>query len=181
MPLKELQILTINYFVSATKIGENMIKNSNCCFSICIYTLSHQTKNLYIKKNKLVSHKQYLFSLLSSRNGKKIHTKQSILQASFFFNEETTHKLLKLAAAKKFFLQFPLVQFASMNVIYCVITGKPFPWKFIITLSVFYQTCCCFLWRKCLKVSPYFVSHLHNNNTMQISKFQNKSVYVVTS
>ena len=111
MPLKELQILTINYFVSATKIGENMIKNSNCCFSICIYTLSHQTKNLYIKKNKLVSHKQYLFSLLSSRNGKKIHTKQSILQASFFFNKETTHKLLKLAAAKK---KFSTVSFGTV-------------------------------------------------------------------
>ena len=37
--------------------------------------------NIYVKETKFTSHKQYLFVLLFSRNGKKTHTDQRILEA----------------------------------------------------------------------------------------------------
>ena len=53
-------------------------------------------------KTKFSSHKGYLFGLLFSRNRKKAHADQSILQ-TFLLWKEMSHKPLKVAAAKKYF------------------------------------------------------------------------------
>ena len=71
-----------------TKIGENGPDILNCCFSRQIYTVISNKTSTYTE-NIFVSHKQYLFSLLTSRN--------------VFFDfawKETTHKTLIVAAEK---------------------------------------------------------------------------------
>ena len=53
-------------------------------------------------KNKFASHRQYLFSLLTSRNTRKTQTNQSILQFFYSLLKETIHKTSKITAAKMF-------------------------------------------------------------------------------
>ena len=76
----------------ATKIGEN----TNVFHGK--FTLSYQTKQLHKQKVNL-SHKQYLFSLPTSRNPVK---QTKVFTASFFDFawKETTQKTLSVAAAK---------------------------------------------------------------------------------
>ena len=74
-------------FVSAKKIGKNTIIILNCCFHNK-FILCHIKPNIYIYKTKFVSHKQELFSLLTSRNAKKTHIDQSIPQVFFTLSEK---------------------------------------------------------------------------------------------
>ena len=57
-------------FVTATKIGENTTNILNYFFQNK-FALCHIKPNIYKSKTKFASHKQYLLSLLHSRNSKK--------------------------------------------------------------------------------------------------------------
>ena len=67
-----------------------------------IYFLSHQTKNLHLE-NKFLSHKQYLFSLLASKNVKKTSTNQSIPHVLLLCLKRIYPQTLKVASAKTLF------------------------------------------------------------------------------
>ena len=54
-----------------------------------------------MKKNKFACHKQYLLSRFTSNNAKKIPTDQ--IYDTTFCLKKTTHKPLKVAAAKNLF------------------------------------------------------------------------------
>ena len=79
-----------SFRVSATKTGGNSTNIWNCYFS-----LWHIRLNIYIWKTKFSSLKQHLFVLLFSRNAKKTHTSQSILQVIYSVWNERSHKVLK--------------------------------------------------------------------------------------
>ena len=70
-----------------------------------------------MKKTNFTSHKSYLFGLLFSRNTKKAHADQNILQCFYSLLKERTHKRSKEAAAKTFSPVCMLsVQLAAINV-----------------------------------------------------------------
>ena len=84
----------------ATKIGGNTTNILKCYFSNK-FTLSHIRLNICISKISFSFLKQYLFGLLFCRNAKKTRIDQ-IIPLYFVWNE-TSHKPLKVAAAKKSF------------------------------------------------------------------------------
>ena len=103
-------------FGSATKIDENIANILKCCNK---FTLCHIKPNIYMYKIKLASHKQYLLSLLTSRNTRKTQIVQSI---PHFFNlseKKRPTNLEKWQQQKHFSpVCMLLVQLASMNFSY---------------------------------------------------------------
>ena len=68
-------------------------------------------------KTNFSSHKQYLFGLLYSRNAKKAHTDESILQNVLLCLKRNVSQTFK--SSKKVFLKcISLIQLASTNVFY---------------------------------------------------------------
>ena len=67
------------FFLSTTKIGGNTTNILNCYFQNK-FTLWPISLNIYIWKTKFTSNKQYFSGLLFSRNAKKAHADQTILQ-----------------------------------------------------------------------------------------------------
>ena len=68
------------------------------------FTLYHIKPNIYIKRNKFVAHKQYLFSLLSSRNANKILTDQNILTGFLLCMRRNDTQTFKSNSCNKPFL-----------------------------------------------------------------------------
>ena len=64
------------------------------------FSLHHLKPNIYIKKTNFGSHKQYLFRLFTSRNAKKTQKDQRMPCIFLLCMKKTTHKSLKVAAAK---------------------------------------------------------------------------------
>ena len=56
-----------------------------------------------MKKTKFSSHKQYLFGLLFSRNAKKAHTDQSLLQTFLLCPKRKVSQTFKSGSCKKVF------------------------------------------------------------------------------
>ena len=83
-------------------------------------------------KMKFASHKQYLLSLLTSRNTKKIQTDRSIPHVfSLFLKRNDPHKPLNAAAPKILSpVCMSLVKFASMNAFY-------YYWKTLLFIKVY--------------------------------------------
>ena len=61
-----------------------------------MYTLTHQTKYLHVENN-FFPHKQYLLGFIFSRNGKRAHTDQSILQNLLLGLKRTVSQTFKIA------------------------------------------------------------------------------------
>ena len=66
-------------------------------------TVCYIKSNTYIQKTKFTSHKEYLFSLLPSRNARKTHADQSIPHAFSLCLKRNNPQTLKVAAAKTLF------------------------------------------------------------------------------
>ena len=99
---------------------------------------------------------------------------------SHFVWKDTTHKPLKLPAARTLFFSVYVIatNCFSQCFLFCVIPERHcFSWKFIIASRLFQATCCCFFWSQCIARSPYFMLYLCNNNMMLIPNFQNKADY----
>ena len=92
------------------------------------FVLYHIKSNIYISKTKFPSHKQHLYSLVSSRNAKKVRTDHSIIHLFYSVWKETTHKPLKIEATKKSFSSLFLIgtNFFDEWFLFCVITGRHF-------------------------------------------------------
>ena len=74
-------------------------------FKLLFFTINMHfvTSNQVPTYRKLASHKQYIFSLLTSRNARKTQ-KTKVCNTFFYFVwKETTHKPLKVEAAKMLF------------------------------------------------------------------------------
>ena len=130
-------------------------------------TLWHMRPNKYIRKTKSSSHNQYLFGFLFSRNAKKARTDQSILKTlllcpSCFVWKGTSHKLLKVAAAKTFFQSVHIIDTTWYWLIYTNLS---------LTRGLVNPPCCCVLWNKC----AFYIRYLNNNITMLLMpKVHNK-------
>ena len=61
-------------------------------FDVNEYTLWDIKLNIYMQKTKFTPRNQYFFGLLLSRNVKKPHTDQSILQVFYSVWKETNQK-----------------------------------------------------------------------------------------
>ena len=140
------------------------------------FTICHINPNIYIKKTKFASHKQYLFPLITCINTKKTQNDQTIPRV-FFAWKETTHKPLNVAAAKSF---FSIVYVTDTNYfdecfLFFVMIGRHYlSWKFNVTLRLFLSAMVLFSLKPMFERGLHFMFYLHNNNTMLISKFQNK-------
>ena len=109
--------------MSATKLGESKTNNSKLLFFVI--NLQFVTSN-QISITKFTSHKQYLFSLLTSRNEKReTQTDQSIPHVVLLW-KETTYKLIKVAVAKTLFSSVYVIGITSINeyFLFYVITGR---------------------------------------------------------
>ena len=86
----------------ATKIGGNLTNILNCYFQNK-FTLWHIRLNIYIWKTKFTSNKQCFSGHLFSRNAKKTHTDQSILQAFLLCLKTNVSRTFKSSSCKKLF------------------------------------------------------------------------------
>ena len=102
------------FFMSNTKISENVTNNLICCFSKQIYNLAHQTKYKHVEQ-QFASCKEYLLALLFSRNVKKTHTDQRIVRFFYSLRKERTHKPSKVAAAETFFCSMYFIDTACFD------------------------------------------------------------------
>ena len=114
------------------------------------FTLAYQSNYLNIKRNKFISHKQYLFGLLFSESPKKTHTDQSIPQVFYSVWKETIHQPSKVQQLRKTFSQvcMLLVQLPLKNLL--------LPW------GSFQSPCSCVDWKTWFEISSYFNFSLHN-------------------
>ena len=94
---------TENYFCVRHKNRQNVTNILNYCVSKQIYNLEHQL-NIYMQKNKIASHKEYLLPLHFSGDVKKIQTDQSIVVVCNFFTF-SEKKGLQRSSCEKLFLQ----------------------------------------------------------------------------
>ena len=89
-----------------------------------------------MSKTKYSSCKEYLFGLLVSRNAKKAHTDQSILQTFLLCQKRNVYKPLKVAAAKKSFASVYIIDTTCFDecFLFHTITGRHnFFYKFLVT------------------------------------------------
>ena len=84
------------------------------------FTLWYVRLNIFIRKTKFSSHKQYLFGPLFSKNTKKNHTDQSIVQTFLPCLRRNISQTYKSSSCKKSLSNvcISLIQLASMNVFY---------------------------------------------------------------
>ena len=108
------------------------------------FTRWHIKLSVYQCKNKSTSHIQYLFGHLFSRNAKKTHADQMIVQVFLALSEKKHLTNLQKKKLRKTFSQvcMLLVQLASMNVfLFHMITGRRYSLhKFTITQRIFANT-----------------------------------------
>ena len=108
------------------------------------FTRWHIKLSVYQCKNKSTSHIQYLFGHLFSRNAKKTHADQMIVQVFLALSEKKHLTNLQKKKLRKTFSQVRmlLVQLASMNVfLFHMITGRRYSLhKFTITQRIFANT-----------------------------------------
>ena len=88
--------------MSAIKIGGNTTNILNCYFQNK-FTLWHIWLNIFIWKTKFTSNKQCFSGHLFSRNAKKTHTDQSILQAFLLCLKINVSRTFKSSSCKKLF------------------------------------------------------------------------------
>ena len=84
------------------------------------FTLWYIGLNIFIRKTKFSSHKQYLFGPLFSINTKKNHADQSIVQTLLLCLRRNISQTYKSSSCKKSLSQvcILLIQLALMNVFY---------------------------------------------------------------
>ena len=152
--------------MSAAKIGENTTSISKLLFfTLNLHFVSSNQIPTYRKLNLPLTSSIY-FVFLPLEMQKRLKQTKVCHAFSYFVWKETTHKPLKVAAAKSLYFLF-----------YVITKRHYFSWKFIVTLGLFEASFCYFLWSQCFERSPYFMRYLHTNNMMLIPKFQNKADY----
>ena len=100
--------------------------------------------NIYIWRNKFSSHQQYLFGFFFTRNAKKAHADQSILQSFLLYLKKTCHKPLNIAVAR---ISFPSVYYHWQNLLRLMWKLEDIFYTNLSSTSGLVQLSrCCFLW-----------------------------------
>ena len=113
-------------------------------FSINLHFSTSNQISTYRKLNLHRSNKQYLFCLLISLEMQKNTLEQTKMYHTFsyFVWKGTTHKPLKVAAAKTFFSSVYVIGTTCFDerFSFCVITGRHyFSWKINVTLRFLFK------------------------------------------
>ena len=134
----------------------------------------HIRLNIYMRKSKLSSYKEYLFDLLFSTNAKKAHADQSIPRTFLLCLKRNVLQSFKKSSCKKVLIRCVCIDPICFEecFLFHVISGKHyFLYKFIVT-----QRLCAIAMLLFWKKSVFYIHHLHNNITMLlIRKVQNKT------
>ena len=125
--------------------------------------MAHKTENLHIKstwKTKFCSHKQYLFNLLLPRNAKNsCRPKHTTVFLTVW--KETSHKPLKVAAAKKSVPSDTTVPLIQLWWSKCFLLHELWDIIFYTNISLprglVQPPCSCVLWSKCFERSLHFI------------------------
>ena len=148
-------------FVSVTKIGENTNKISKLLFfTINLHFVTSNQISTYRKLNLSLTSSIY-FVFLPLEMQKRLKQTKVCHAFSYFIWKETTHKPLKVTAAKSLFSSVYIICttcFDECFSFYVITKRHYFSWKFIVTLRL-------------------FMRYLQNNNMILIPKFQNKAGY----
>ena len=114
------------------------------------FTLAYQSNYLNIKRNKFISHKQYLlvFSSLKAQRG----LTQTNVYHKFFYSvwKETIHQPSKVQQLRKTFSQ------VCMLLVQLPLKNLSLPW------GSFQSPCSCVDWKTWFEISSYFNFSLHN-------------------
>ena len=136
MTWRSYEIINERYFCVRHKNGQK----HNQPFKTAVYTFSHQTKiSTYGKLNLPLTSSIYFVFLPLEMQKRLKHTKV-YYALCYFALKETTHKPLKVAAAKTLFSSVYVIGTTCFDecFLFYVITGRHyFSWKFIITLRFF--------------------------------------------
>ena len=134
-------------------------------------------------KTKFCSHQQYLVGLLFSRNVKKVHTDQSILQTFLFCLKRNVSQVFDSSSWKKSFSNVYIIDTTWFDECFWfhVITGRHYFYKCIVTqrfgtTTMLLRSLKQVFWRK----STLYIGYLLNNITMLL-KFtmrQNFNLFV---
>ena len=92
--------------------------------------------------------------------------------------KKTTHKSLKVAAAKSLFSSVYVIGTTGLDAcfsFYVIAKRHYLSWKFIVPLRLFWAPFCYFLWDQYFERALYFIRYLNNENMMLMPKFQNKA------
>ena len=124
-------------FVSATKMGEHATNNSKLLFfTIKLHFVTLNQMSTYRKLNLLLTSSIYLV-LLPLEMQRRLKQTKIYHTFSYFVWKETTHKPLKVAAAKSLFSSVYIIGttcFDECFSFYVITKRHYFSWKFIVTL-----------------------------------------------
>ena len=127
-------------FVSATKIGENTTNISKLLFfTIHLHFITSNQISTYRKLNLPLS-SSIFFVFLPLEMQKRLKQTKVCHAFSYFVWKETTHKPLKVAAAKSLFSSVYIIGttcFDECFSFYVITKRHYFSWKFIVTLRLF--------------------------------------------
>ena len=146
-------------------------------FTINLHFVKSNQISTYRKLNLPLTSSIY-FVVLSVEMQKRLQQTKVCYSFSYFVWKETTHKPLKVEAAKTLFSSVCVIGTTCFDECFFILCDN---WKtsvfvkFYRCSETFEAPCCCFLWRWCFEWCPYFMRYLHNNNMMLIPKFQSKA------
>ena len=127
-------------FVSATKIGQNATNISKLLFfTINLHFVTSNQISTYRKLNLPLTSSIY-FVFLPLEMQKRLKQTKVCHAFSYFVWKETTHKPLKVAAAKSLFSSVYIIGttcFGECFSFYVITKRHYFSWKFIVTLRLF--------------------------------------------
>ena len=164
--------------MSATKIGKNTTNISKLLFftiNLHFITLNQISTN---RKLNLPLTSSIYFVFLPLEMQKRLKQTKVCHAFSYFVWKETTHKPLKVAAAKSLFSSVYVIGTTCLDdcfSFYVIAKRHYFSWKFIVPLRLFWAPFCYFLWDQYFERALYFMRYLHNKNMMLMPKFQNKA------
>ena len=112
-------------------------------------------------KTKFCFHNLYLFGLFSLELLRRLVQTKVYYKLRYFVWKETSHKPLKVAAAKNLSrVCIILIQLASMNAFYYMwqLEDITFYTNLLLPRDLVKSPCCFILWNKCFERSPHFIS-----------------------
>ena len=159
------------------KIGGRDILNSY--FSKKMYTLVHQNKYLYMKNQIYLPIKSIYLVFPSWERQRRLIQAKLYDKLLYSLEEETFHKLLKVAAAKKSYRTMYIIDktyFHECSLVHVIIGRNYFLYKFSITqrfgaIAILLRSLRLVFWKR----SALYAHYLQNNTLiLLISKVRNK-------
>ena len=164
--------------MSTTKIGENTSNISKLLFFTLNLNFAGSNQISTYRKLHLPLTSSIYFVFLPLEMQKRLKQTKVCHAFSYFVSKETTHKPLKVAAAKSLLSSVYIIGTTCFDECFSfyVITKRYYFLSCFVKLF-FWAPFCYLPWSQCFERSPYFMRYLHSNNMMLIPKFQNKADY----